>query len=698
MSSFTLLKKQIKNYIYEQRWEELKQIQEASIKFATETDNNFILAAPTASGKTEAAFLPALNFSSNLENSLKIVYISPLVALINDQFKRISKLCNYMDITITSWHGESSKTNKKKLLKNPKGILLITPESLEAMLTLNPNNAKLLFEKVEWIITDEIHSFLDNNRGIQLKSILERLNEYIIKEPRYIGMSATLNKEDYSIAKDFFKNNKKTNILLDNNKNKLLTTERYYNCNDKGYSNDAINEIFKYCQKEKMLIFPNSRGMVELLSVQLNKKVKEHLVNCKIFSHHSAISKNLRLEAENFAKENKGLFSICCTSTLELGIDIGAVDSIVQYNAPHSTASLSQRLGRSGRKSKQSILHFIATNKWDLLQGLAAISLYKKGSIDNVSNIKYPYDVLAHQLLAYLLEKSGVRKKDIINFNKSFSCWESICDDDFKAILNHLHEENYIEYIGDEVIAGTNVEKLMYKGSFFAHFSTEENFNVYDKNKKLGELQYNIFLKEDDNIFLAAKIWKIEKINLKTKKIFVSRAYDGKAPIFLGEGVNVTNEIRAEMENILIENECDSFDNNINSIISEISSNIDFSSNPYLTTVEDNTGIITFKGSKINKTLLFLLNMNKYNFQYSLNDKKSFIYGKNIKETLKELKYNFYCLEDVCLYLELHIEKVDALLNVKYKFLLPDNIKIKYLINNVFDFDGTKKYLEKLDL
>lgn len=159
MGSFDLLQREIRRYIYDEGWESLRGIQEASIKRIYNTDHNLILAAPTASGKTEAAFLPAINSVKDWDSGLKIVYISPLIALINDQFNRILELCDYIDIPVTSWHGEASRAKKNKLLKKPKGILLITPESIEAMLSLRPGEAKGLFKGTEWIIVDEIHSF-----------------------------------------------------------------------------------------------------------------------------------------------------------------------------------------------------------------------------------------------------------------------------------------------------------------------------------------------------------------------------------------------------------------------------------------------------------------------------------------------------------------------------------------------------------
>lgn len=211
-----------------------------------------------------------------------------------------------------------------------------------------------------------------------------------------------------------------------------------------------------------MLVFPNARGEVERLAVGLSKLGKERGSNTRYFAHHSSVSKDMRLTAEKFAKGSRGeLFTICCTSTLELGIDIGAVDSIVQYNAPISIASLAQRLGRSGRTTGKNILHFIATDEWSLLQGLAALSIYKDGQIDRFDPIIKPYDVFAHQIISILLEKTGMSVEEFKSVNKTFKCWEDIEDDEHTELIEYLFEKKYIEILENEVITGLETEKLL---------------------------------------------------------------------------------------------------------------------------------------------------------------------------------------------------------------------------------------------
>ena len=696
MNGYDLLRKEIRQYIYDEDWDSLRGIQEASIKHVHDTENNLILAAPTASGKTEAAFLPAINSIKDWASGLKIVYISPLIALINDQFRRIYELCGYMDIPVTSWHGEASRAKKNKLLKKPRGILLITPESIEAMLSLRPGEAKGLFRGTEWIIVDEIHSFLENNRGIQLRSLIERIELYMEKEPRFIGMSATLNREDYKKVKNFFISDRVTDVLLDSSQNPLEATKSYYKSNMKRESREALEEIYDYSQRESMLIFPNSRGEVERLAVGLSKLGRQRGSDTRYFAHHSSVSKDMRLNAEEFAKSSRGkLFTICCTSTLELGMDIGSVDSIVQYNAPHSVASLAQRLGRSGRTTRKNILHFIATDEWSLLQGLAALSFYEEGLVDRFDYIIKPYDVLAHQIISILLENTGMPVKNLKNINKNFRCWQDIEDDEYFELLEYLIKRNYIEILENEAITGIETEKLLRGSDFFTHFETENNFSVYNSQRKIGEIPLSPGVQTGVNIFLAAQIWKITDIELKSKKIYVNRAVDGNPPIFLGNGANVTNEIRNRMK-VILENEnyWIYYNENIREVLSKLSKeNLRYEKFRWVEK-NDKFGLRTFQGTKINRTLQLLLNMLDDRANYKLDDRETFISGPNIRKDINRVIERKFTEDEIFLYLRDNPGIVESYLSSnKYRMLLPDNLKIKYVINNKLDLEGVKSYL-----
>ena len=257
-----------------------------------------------------------------------------------------------------------------------------------------------------------------------------------------------------------------------------------------------------------MLIFPNSREKVELIAVQLANIYKSLNEDIKIFAHHSSVSKIRRQEIEEFAKEARNeKYVIVATSTLELGIDIGSVTSVVQFGAAHSVLSLAQRLGRSGRKTHKSILHQINTGVYDALQSMAAISLFEEGFLDKIEVSKKAYDVFAHQVLSTLLENYGLAIEEYKYLNKTLSTFSDINDEEFEQITDFMAQEGFIEILENEVITGINLDNLMFMGRFYNQFLTSQAFTVYNESGKVGEIEIRPEIQEEANIFLAGQVW-----------------------------------------------------------------------------------------------------------------------------------------------------------------------------------------------
>jgi ATP-dependent Lhr-like helicase len=213
VTAFELLSPAIRKFVRDKRWESLRDIQSAAIKKIIGDDRHYILASRTASGKTEAAFLPILSKLNFNEPGVAVLYISPLIALINDQFLRVEDLCKDLEIPVTKWHGEANKALKTKLLKDPHGVVLITPESLEAMFVNKPYDVRNLFSNLKYVVIDEIHSFIGSNRGVQLKSLLSRIQRVNVGKFSVIGLSATLG--DFQEAKKFTGYPNETTVLRD---------------------------------------------------------------------------------------------------------------------------------------------------------------------------------------------------------------------------------------------------------------------------------------------------------------------------------------------------------------------------------------------------------------------------------------------------------------------------------------------------
>jgi len=699
--SFDLLSSSIKKYIYEQGWEELRSIQVVAIEKIITTDSNYILASRTASGKTEAAFLPILSTVDFTENGVQVLYISPLIALINDQFERVENLCKYLDVTVTKWHGEANKTLKNKLLKQPNGIVLITPESLEAMFVNSPFNVKQLFSNLKYVVVDEVHSFIGTDRGIQLKSILSRLQNNF----RIIGLSATIG--DYDEAKKFTGNPINTKVLLDRKAKEINVVFRYFENKTAELSVELLQDLYSETKDSKALIFPNSRGRAEEVAVKLKKISARTNGHQNYFSHHSSVNKDIREDIEHFAKNNiRQYFCISCTSTLELGIDIGTVDKVVQIDATHSIASLIQRVGRSGRQdSKSSNLILYATDKWSLLQSLACWLLYKEGFIEPPRTAEKPYDILLHQALSIVKERAGINLPDLIKELQSNSAFSQIEISEIEEIINYLIETNLLEKLRNEVIIGIECEKIVNSRDFYSVFKAESNFKVIHSGNAIGEIPYSPQVIENENILLAARIWKIKYIDIKAKRIEVIPTNDGKKPMFFGSGATVHPKIREKMLEVLYSNRqydfldekgCDEIESLRNYFSVFAIKNI-LNERPLLSKPNDTVEFYTFTGTKINRTLKLLFDVME--IKNKLDDESSsFEIEISKQELLTKWKNLYLQLENIDNYLLKIIETTPTIMDFsKFAEHLPPTYKLQLLKEKHFDTEGTKEFLLEIN-
>jgi ATP-dependent Lhr-like helicase len=700
MSSYNLLSDPIKKYVRDKRWEELRPIQDAAIQRIISTNDNYILASRTASGKTEAAFLPILSKVNFNESGIQVLYISPLIALINDQFYRIEELCKYLEVPVTKWHGEANRTLKEKIIKDPSGIMLITPESLEAMFVNRPHHVSHLFSDLKYLVIDEIHSFIGSGRGAQLKSILSRLQDLNSKKFNIVGLSATIG--DYEEAKKFTGDVLHTKVLLDKTSKEIETEFRYFKNEGIELPLDLLKDLYLETRNNKVLIFPNSRGRAEEVAVKLKKiseKVKGHT---NYFSHHSSVDKEVREYVEYFAKSNnRQNFCISCTSTLELGIDIGSVDEVVQIDATNSIASLIQRVGRSGRQNgAKSNLFLYATDKWSLLQSLACWQLYKEKFIEPSEPMNLVYDILLHQALSITKGYSGIKLVDLVKqLNHNFA-FNDIKVSDIEEILNHLIAIDFLEKLGDEVIIGVEGEKIVNNRDFYSAFTVEDNFKVVSAGNKIGEIPFSPQVKEDENILLAAKIWKIKFVDFKAKKIEVIPTNDGKKPKFSGEGGIVHPEIRKKMLEIIYQDE----------IFSELNQNSsdelekmrrEFSvfdlqnieSERILLVSEKKVLFYTFTGTKINRTLKLLFDA--IEIKNILDDKTSMFYIMISKEEflskLNLINSNIEIIDEI---VTKELEKnPESLTLSKWGVYLPLKFQIRLMKQNYYDIIQTQEFL-----
>jgi len=704
--SFELLSEPIRKYIREKRWTQLRPIQNAAIEKILGTDDHYILASKTASGKTEAAFLPILSKVNFNELGIQVLYISPLIALINDQFIRIEELCKNLGVPVTKWHGEANKTLKKKLVIEPSGVVLITPESLEAMFTNKPFYVKQLFSNLKYVVIDEIHAFIGTDRGTQVKSILSRLQKINTNPFRLIGLSATIG--DYQMAKKFTGDELKTKVLLDRTIKETIIEFRFFlNFND-SLPQNLIDDLYQETKENKVLIFPNSRGKTEDVAVGLKRMAEREKGHLNYFTHHSSIDRDTRECIEYFAKNNNHQsFCIACTSTLELGIDIGVVDKVIQIDATYNIASMIQRIGRSGRnEGSPSHLILYATNQWSLLQSISCWALYKEGFIEPPMANEQPYDILCHQILSIVKEHSGIPISVLITKVSENFAFNKIEKVDIEAILDQLIQLEYLEKIRDEVIIGLEAERIVNHRDFFCVFQNELGFRVYHLDKKIGEIPNTPQVKPEEKIFLSAKMWEITFVDYKTKKVEVKPASDGKATIFPGSGVVVHQKIREKMFAVLNQDtKFDFLDQNCMDALEYLRKDQGFVRQTLLQNdrpifeKEKHLVLCTFTGTKINRTLHLLLNA--LEIKNSFNDYSSqfFISELTTDAFLLQWQKLTNLIENVSMHIETQFIAKPSLLHFsKWGSYLPLYLQVRLLKENYYDIQSTLQFLSSVRL
>ena len=705
--SFDLLSTPIRKYIRDKRWEELRPIQSAAISKILSTENNYILISKTASGKTEAAFLPILSKVDFKEQGVQVLYISPLIALINDQFNRVEELCKYLDVRVTKWHGESERSLKDQLLREPSGIVLITPESLESMFVNKPYNVKLLFGNLKYTVVDEIHSFVGTDRGTQLMSILHRLKEKNSKGFCIIGLSATISEENkFSEVKAFTGDEEKTKVLIDRAAKEIEIEFRYFKNSTEQLPSELMDDLYDATKESKALIFPNSRGKVEEVAVRLQKLSSRRNGHSNYFSHHSSVDRQVREYVEYFAKNNKRQnFCISCTSTLELGIDIGSVDKVVQIDATNSIASLVQRTGRSGRRSDEtSYLLLYSTDQWSLLQSLASWTLYRQGFIEPPSVSSEPYDILLHQALSIVKGHNGIDIGELILKLKASYPFRKVDQEAIVEVLEYLLHKDFLERIQNEVIVGIDGEKIVNSREFYSVFKSEENFKVINAGNAIGEIPLSPQIREEENILLSARIWKIKHVDFDAKRIEVVKASDGRPPVFSGSGADIHRNVRIKMLSILTSTEHFNFLDSVS--ITELQNirnefkifelkNVD-TDRPML--IEDKkVTLFTFTSSRINRTLNLLFSI--CNIECFFDEKKSaFEIECSKDELLSQWDSVLFELGNFDSHLNSLLTERPSLMDFsKWGIYLPPKYQIAIVKDRRFDVEGTMNFIERVN-
>lgn len=563
MTAFDKLDPVIQRWIWEKKWAELRDVQEKSINAILGHDRPVLISASTAAGKTEAAFFPILTKISGVESDgFSVLNISPLKALINDQFQRLEHLCERLDTPLVRWHGDAPQAPKIAAAKRASGVCLITPESIEALLCRRPGVARKLFGNLKYVIIDELHYFLEGPRGLHLSSLLNRLDGISGIPARRIGLSATLG--DLELARSYLTAGSPEAcdvVLSDAGKPELRLQIKAYleaeETNDpdalEGEEGEALaldriaDDIFRYFRGSSNLVFAGSRRRVESLTDRLRNRCESQNVPNEFFAHHGSLAKEMREELESRLRTSRLPTTAVATTTLELGIDIGDITAVAQVGAPTSLASLRQRLGRAGRREGVPAVLRLFVREWrsdegsdilirlnlELVKSIAAIRLLIAGYLERPQSIGFEPSVVFQQILSVICECGGVSAPDLYRNICEKGALAGFPKADFAKLLKGMGDAGFLEQSKDRLIMlGEVGEKVTQKKDFFALFETIDEWKIVTAEKPLGSLPLSNMLGVGSVLAFAGKRWRVEAVDQVGRVITVVGHRSGKVPQF----------------------------------------------------------------------------------------------------------------------------------------------------------------------
>jgi len=590
-------------------FEQLTNIQKKAIPVIYQKKNSLII-APTGSGKTECSVIPIFSHVKKMkeQGKIKVLYITPLRALNRDVFRRIIKYAEQDCLTIQIRHGDTSQTMRKKISDSPPDILITTPETLVILLT--QKKMLMALSELEWVIIDEVHELLASERGSQLSLSLERLqlnsNQKIIRN----GLSATIGNTD-DAAKFLVGTNRPCEIVQDK-------TIRNYQVEVKfvgGSISEVADSIIQYVEKlnldSPILLFTNTRGESEFLASILKEKT-----SMNIELHHGSLSKQVREETESVLRSGANGI-VVCTSSLELGLDIGSVELVIHYGSPRQVSKLVQRIGRSRHSKNSSARGLVISNSGDdEFEATAILDRIKNSSIEEQKINEKSLDVLAHHLVGLSLQIGEVTVDFAYKIIKQAYPFRNLTLDEFCSVLEIL-DSIYILFFDKEKMKFWK-KRNAYR-YYYENLSTIPDilkFKVFDSvgKKIVGSLDQRFVgdFGEPGNIFvLRGMQWIILNVDEKLLQINVEPVTGGgkKVPYWEGENIPVDFDTAQKVGLLRTKVKQGSL-SMINKIISELDYNIIPDEKTIVVESLRTEGTLVIHacfGSRINSTLATIL-------------------------------------------------------------------------------------------
>lgn len=562
----------VQEYIYQNHWENLRSIQVAAADAIFNTDENVLLTASTASGKTEAAFFPIITlFSEDMPSSVGCIYIGPLKALINDQFSRLNDLCAEADIPVWHWHGDVAQSHKAKLMRHPSGILQITPESLEALLLHKHAAIAKLFGDLRFVVIDEVHSLLRGDRGGQTLCLIERLSRIAGVNPRRIGLSATIGDPEGTGEFLSLGTGRKTVIpKIDAKGSKWRLSMEHFYVKDAQAAEDkqipdalpvleektddapanadpGIGYIFEHTRGKKCLVFVNSREECEMVTTTLRHYCELNHEPDRFLVHHGNLSASYRETAEGIMKDDSQYMTTVTTATLELGIDIGRLERAFQIDAPWTVSSFLQRMGRTGRRELPPEMWFViredepevramlpTTIPWKLLQGIALVQLYlEERWVEPPRLDRLPFSLLYHQTMSTLASCGELSPRALADRVLRLHYFHRITQEDYRVLLRHLIATDHIlQTEQGGLIVGLAGERVINSFKFYGVFQESEEYTVRSESQELGTVVSPPPVGE--KLAIAGHVWQVLDVDHKRRLIYC-RQVKGSVPAYFGQ-------------------------------------------------------------------------------------------------------------------------------------------------------------------
>lgn len=582
-------------------WANLRPTQLEAIE-PIQTGRHCLLLAPTAGGKTEAAIIPVLSrmVSEGWEGA-SVLYVCPIKALLNNLEQRLTRYAGFLGRTVEVWHGDVAASRKQRALRDPPNILLTTPESLEGMLVSPRIERKAWFGNLCVVVADELHAFAADDRGWHLRSVLSRIDAYCPKPIQRIGLSATVSNPVQLL--EWFAPRGERQVVGSS----AISTDAEVTIDAVGSFDNAATVVSRLHRGEKRLVFCDSRSAAEQLGVGLNQR------GVRTFVSHASLSASERRQAEAaFAEERDCV--IVATSTLELGIDVGDLDRVIQIDAPATVGSFLQRMGRSGRRSgsKRNLL-FLATNDSALLSAFGICRLWSEGWVEAALPPPQPWNVVVQQAILATLEAGQIAEGDLLETLRC--CFPEMAASELNGSIQHLTDTGYLVRSESGVLqVGPEAERDWGGGHYrdlMAIFTGAHMLIARHGSAEVGLLDPAVLAGQKTgtmSVLLAGKSWEVREIDWRRRLVWLEPGQgEGKAR-WMGSGRGMSAELAASIRKVLRTGEvgCAAMSRRASEALERLRDEVPVGADNFpVQQVGDNRyRVWTYAGTTVNRTLL----------------------------------------------------------------------------------------------